>query len=395
MKKQEARPARRESYGGKNLKKDFKKTSQQILPEPDNEDGVKEKEIREKVAMELLETERSYVEKLNTLVEVFEVPFREANILSNDQFVHIFSNLDVIRNFNTILLKDLEQIISNWTSNSLLGGVFLQMADFLKLYTTYINNYTSALQTISFCKQSSVFTALLEKCESSPRCEALNLPSLLIMPVQRIPRYILLLTELLKHTPNIHPDYERLTKSLDKVKVVAIDINEAHREAESLMRLYELNTLINHLDFPLITPSRRLELEGELKERVKGQSNGTAKSRYYFLFNDVLMSTKRKGKHHKLYWYAPLSSIVMMSEVNSEFGLAVGERVVFVSSTTLEDTRRWAQIISLAQHNLSKTIQAFHDFPEKRALKKSDSAKLYSEEKCSPPLGQGSPFQVK
>jgi len=28
------------------------------------------------------------------------------------------------------------------------------------------------------------------------------------MPVQRIPRYKLLLTELLKHTPEDHPDYE-------------------------------------------------------------------------------------------------------------------------------------------------------------------------------------------
>ena len=107
------------------------------------------------------------------------------------------------------------------------------------------------------------------------------------------------------------------------MKEVADDINEARRGAESLSRLYDLTTKIDDLDdlvaslslflsllplylppsrhasYPipllplpfalmlilsfkesLILPTRRLEMEGELKERPN-------KSRYYFLFNGI------------------------------------------------------------------------------------------------------------
>lgn len=385
QKKKETVSSKKEVYGGKNLKKDFKKTLAKILPtipsSAPKEQDPKEKELRARVAKELLETERSYVEKLNVLVEVFEDAFRKADILTNDQFVHIFSNIDIIRNFNTILLKDLEQILNNWSYDTRLSGVFLQMADFLKLYTTYINNYSSALETVTFCKQSSVFSSLLEKCESNPRCDSLNFPSLLIMPVQRIPRYILLLTEIHKHTPKNHPDYEKLTQSLNKVKEVADDINEARRDAESLVRLYELSGKLEHIDFELIIPARKLELEGELKERAKGQSNVSGKCRYYFLFSDMLMSTKQKGKHYRMYWCISLTSLLVMSEVNSEFGVSMGERVVFVSGNSPEETRKWAQAIIAAQKNLAKTV---HAVDEKRTAQRAELVKQYFEEKYSP-----------
>lgn len=37
-----------------------------------------------------------------------------------------------------------------------------------------------------------------------------KLPSLLITPIQRVPRYKLLLQEVLQHTPNKHREYNRL-----------------------------------------------------------------------------------------------------------------------------------------------------------------------------------------
>eukprot|EP00026_Physarum_polycephalum_P008753 Phypoly_transcript_08853.p1 GENE.Phypoly_transcript_08853~~Phypoly_transcript_08853.p1 ORF type:complete len:430 (+),score=68.13 Phypoly_transcript_08853:131-1420(+) len=337
-------PASPKEYGGKNLKKDFKVPSN-ANAHAFQEDGH-EKEVRAKVAQELLATERAYVDKLNVIVEVFERPFKESNVLTHDQMVHIFSNIDTIRNFNLVLLKDLERIVSNWSSHSILSGIFLQMADFLKVYTTFINNYTVSMETLASLNKSPAFCELLEKAESNPRCESLRLPALLIMPIQRIPRYILLLTEIQKHTPKNHPDLDQLTKSLAKVKEVADDINEAKRNAESLSRLYELTTKIDDLEDleSLLIPTRRLEMEGDLKERP-------GKSRHYFLFNDMIMSTKQKGKRYKFRWQIPLKSISMMPEVNNEFGLSMVERMVFISGSTPEETRKWWNAISSASVN--------------------------------------------
>ena len=47
----------------------------------------------------------------------------------------------------------------------------------------------------------------------------LDLPSLLIMPIQRIPRYRLLFEELLKETPEDHLDYDDIKAALKEIEV--------------------------------------------------------------------------------------------------------------------------------------------------------------------------------
>ena len=46
---------------------------------------------------------------------------------------------------------------------------------------------------------------------ADPRCRGQNLESFLIMPIQRVPRYLLLLTELRKRTPADHRGLEVLS----------------------------------------------------------------------------------------------------------------------------------------------------------------------------------------
>lgn len=43
----------------------------------------------------------------------------------------------------------------------------------------------------------------------------------LVLPIQRIPRYILLLQEMLKYTPKLHPDHSILEQALQKMKTIA------------------------------------------------------------------------------------------------------------------------------------------------------------------------------
>ena len=66
-----------------------------------------------------------------------------------------------------------------------------------------------------------MFYFLAQTQQAQPECHRLDLRSLLIMPVQRIPRYNLLLGELLKETPNTHPDHADLTTAVAAMKQVA------------------------------------------------------------------------------------------------------------------------------------------------------------------------------
>lgn len=53
-----------------------------------------------------------------------------------------------------------------------------------------------------------------KQVQKDPACHGLDLESLLILPVQRIPRYIMLLKDLYRHTPPAHPDYEHLGRNV-------------------------------------------------------------------------------------------------------------------------------------------------------------------------------------
>lgn len=60
----------------------------------------------------------------------------------------------------------------------------------------------------------------------------INLGSFLIKPVQRVMRYPLLLMELLGATPESHPDRPQLTKALQAVKEINVNINEYKRRKD-------------------------------------------------------------------------------------------------------------------------------------------------------------------
>ena len=65
--------------------------------------------------------------------------------------------------------------------------------------------------------QNGQFARFLEQAQQDPRSMGLSIADLLIEPVQRIPRYKLLLEQLLKYTPESHPDYANMGAALESV----------------------------------------------------------------------------------------------------------------------------------------------------------------------------------
>lgn len=59
------------------------------------------------------------------------------------------------------------------------------------------------------------------------------------MPVQRVPRYKLLLEDLLKNTPQTHPDHTGLGLACQMVAGIALEINEKIRSSEKTQAMLE------------------------------------------------------------------------------------------------------------------------------------------------------------
>ena len=54
--------------------------------------------------------------------------------------------------------------------------------------------------------------------------------------------------ELIRHTPENHPDYDALQSAFNKINEVVININEGQREAEGMQRVLELQKQIEGFD---------------------------------------------------------------------------------------------------------------------------------------------------
>ena len=69
-------------------------------------------------------------------------------------------------------------------------------------------------------------------------CDGLGLDSLLIEPIQRLPRYKLILTEIVKYTEQNHKDYNNLKQALDSVLETTTLINERMKEFEGILCVF-------------------------------------------------------------------------------------------------------------------------------------------------------------
>lgn len=67
-------------------------------------------------------------------------------------------------------------------------------SEFINMYSAYIGEFKVAMRTLARYEQSSEeFREVLQLLQNHPQCQGLSLASFLLSPVQRLPRYELLL----------------------------------------------------------------------------------------------------------------------------------------------------------------------------------------------------------
>ena len=117
-------------------------------------------------------------------------------------------------------IADLEKLFNEWQRESSIGQVFITFGSFFKLYTDYCNNTDTSqeeLKALNKARKKKKYRAYIEEEE---RKQGMGLESYLITPIQRIPRYELLLMQCQKYTNSDLEDYEKLTQALDLVREV-------------------------------------------------------------------------------------------------------------------------------------------------------------------------------
>ncbi|KJE88686.1 hypothetical protein CAOG_00292 [Capsaspora owczarzaki ATCC 30864] len=202
---------------------------------------------REMILRELVATEESYIADLNMIYTSYVLPMSEAELPGIDLDT-LFGNVVEVADVNERLLGMLkvQQSLVDPTQMRI-GECFVDVGkDFKSVYGIFCRNHDdSAALTIALEQDpTSPAGQLLKQCHDQLRLKSTglcDLSSLLIKPIQRILKYPLLLTELVKATSPSHPDADSIQRAVTLTKEIAADINELKRRKDLVQKYISPN----------------------------------------------------------------------------------------------------------------------------------------------------------
>ncbi|NXT61430.1 FGD2 protein, partial [Chaetops frenatus] len=257
-----------------------------------------------KIALELLETEQAYVNRLHLLDQVFYTELmkeaKTGKVVPEEVVKMIFSNISSIYQFHAeFFLPELQKRMEDWNHNPRIGDVIQKLAPFLKMYGEYVKNFDKAVELITaWSEKSPPFQELIADIQTVPLsvagvpaqkrkvCANLTLQHHMLEPVQRIPRYELLLKDYVQKLPPQSPDRGDAQKALEMIFMVAKHSNAAIAEMERLQNLWVVYQRLG-LEDDIVDPSNELIKEGPI-QKISTRNNSTSE-KYLFLFNNMLL----------------------------------------------------------------------------------------------------------
>ncbi|XP_078263385.1 pleckstrin homology domain-containing family G member 3-like [Rhinoraja longicauda] len=296
----------------------------------------------DRVVMEIIETERMYVQDLRSIIEDYlayiidasELPIRPEHVSA------LFGNIEDIYEFNSDLLQDLDSCHHDPVA---IARCFVDKSQDFDIYTQYCTNYPNSVAALTECMRNKVLAKFFRERQSTLK-RNLPLGSYLLKPVQRILKYHLLLQEIAKHFDINQEGYEVIDEAIDTMTGVAWYINDMKRKHEHAIRLQEVQSLMLHWDGPDLTTYGELVLEGTFRiHRAKNE-------RTLFLFDKVLLLAKKRGEHF-IYKHHIMCSALMLIESTRDslcFGLSHyknPKQQITVQAKTVEEKRLWTHHI--------------------------------------------------
>ncbi|XP_054633859.1 FYVE, RhoGEF and PH domain-containing protein 4a [Dunckerocampus dactyliophorus] len=320
-----------------------------------DEAGTEQKETNEqklfKIASELLQTEKAYVARLNLLDQVFCAKLmEEANkgTFPVDVVKNIFSNISSINTFHSqFLLPDLEKRMGEWASTPRIGDILQKLTPFLKMYAEYVKNFDKAMELLKqWSDRSPQFKAIIQEIQSQDVCGSLTLQHHMLEPVQRVPRYEMLLKDYLKKLPQDDPDRRDSEKSLEIIATAATHSNSAIRKSENLKKLMEIYEMLGEEE-DIVHPSNEFIKEGHILKLAA--RNTSAMERYLFLFNNMLLYCVPKfslgGPKYTVRTRIGIDGMKVLETTNEDyphtFQVSGKERTLELQASSEQDKAGW------------------------------------------------------
>ncbi|KAM4664204.1 FYVE, RhoGEF and PH domain-containing protein 1 isoform 2-T3 [Discoglossus pictus] len=320
------------------------------------------------IANELLQTEKAYVSRLHLLDQVFCARLMEEagtkGSFPVEVVMGIFSNICSIYCFHQqFLLPELEKRMQEWDSNPRIGDILQKLAPFLKMYGEYVKNFDRAMELVNtWTERSSQFKGIIQEVQREETCGNLTLQHHMLGPVQRIPRYELLLKDYLLKLATDSRDRGDAEKSLELIATAAEHSNAAIKKMERMHKLLKVYELLGGEE-DIVSPTNELIKEGHiLKLSAK---NGTTQDRYLILFNDRLLYCVPKlrliGQKYSVRTRIDVDGMELKHSsspnLTRTFLVSGKQRSLELQARTEEDKKDWIQAIEATMARHEQTME--------------------------------------
>ncbi|KAL7716622.1 Rho/RAC guanine nucleotide exchange factor [Entamoeba marina] len=266
---------------------------------------------RKKIAQELLTTERSYVKMLTTCLRCYADPLYSCTppVLPTTLYKSIFLFYRDIVRVNIVFLHSLERLQEGDTLDIGLVGLMLGTLPYFRVYRMFVGNNSVGLQAIEEAERIKAVRKLLIHCSHfGYDNEAVQpLRSYLILPIQRIPRYSLFFSDMLKHTSVNDSSYEELTALVGSLRALSQDINDEVKLQANRRKMLSVKSRFceGPYHLALVQAHRYVVREGFLMKLSKTKP----KQRYFYLFNDIVVYGRLQMKLFYPNLFIQLSSV--------------------------------------------------------------------------------------
>ena len=229
---------------------------------------------RQEAIFELIRTEGTHVRDLQIIVEVFFNAMQDAPFLSNKAQTVIFANVEELLLAAVSLFSDLE----NRQKDSRLyvtriGDILNDHMKKMQVYMPYCVNQSPArhILTSERSRNAELDRLLIDLRNQHPAARGLDLSSFLLVPMQRLTRYPLLISQIVRYTnAEVDPrESKDLRMAMQTSQQLLDKTNEAIRVRESNEKLSQISETLSvggQVKLDLTKPTRWMGERAIIKE---------------------------------------------------------------------------------------------------------------------------------
>ena len=187
---------------------------------------------RKNVLREVYTSEENYVKLIRKINSCFPESFFTENNADENAYRKTFRPIFELSQAHDLFLMDLSNV--GFDVESSIGQAFLQYCSLFNTTFPHVRNLSNASKELSqvLAKNKIIAKKIKKICQEE--FDGRNIESLMTISDQRLPRYQILLDDLLKTTPDCHWDHNNIVRAIEQIRDILNKIENTRNEQEQI-----------------------------------------------------------------------------------------------------------------------------------------------------------------